>query len=72
MLGEGAFALDGDVDDALDDLLEGRGGLFVSPLTVRTLVHRAMTKPGARDRAQLVVMACQSGLVRAVPPHEGR
>ncbi|MBE4740710.1 MULTISPECIES: response regulator transcription factor [Streptomyces] len=38
--------------------------LYVSPLTVRTHVHRAMTKLGARDRAQLVVMAYQSGLVR--------
>lgn len=45
--------------------------LFVSPLTVRTHVHRAMTKLGARDRAQLVVMAYQSGLVRAVPPAGG-
>ncbi|MGW1667791.1 response regulator transcription factor [Streptomyces sp. NPDC002324] len=42
--------------------------LYVSPLTVRTHVHRAMTKLGARDRAQLVVMAYQSGLVRVPPP----
>ncbi|WP_330286183.1 response regulator transcription factor [Streptomyces sp. NBC_00576] len=42
--------------------------LYVSPLTVRTHVHRAMTKLGARDRAQLVVVAYQSGLVRALPP----
>ncbi|CBG73604.1 MULTISPECIES: response regulator transcription factor [Streptomyces] len=42
--------------------------LYVSPLTVRTHVHRAMTKLGARDRAQLVVMAYQSGLVRVTPP----
>jgi len=42
--------------------------LYVSPLTVRTHVHRAMTKLGARDRAQLVVIAYQSGLVRALPP----
>ena len=41
--------------------------LYVSPLTVRTHVHRAMTKLGARDRAQLVVIAYQSGLVRALP-----
>ena len=47
------------------------GKLYVSPLTVRTHVHRAMTKLGARDRAQLVVMAYQSGLVRAVPPNGG-
>ncbi|MEV3912539.1 response regulator transcription factor [Streptomyces canus] len=44
--------------------------LFVSPLTVRTHVHRAMTKLGARDRAQLVVMAYQSGLVQPLPPEE--
>ncbi|MEV6483705.1 response regulator transcription factor [Streptomyces sp. NPDC051576] len=43
--------------------------LYVSPLTVRTHVHRAMTKLDARDRAQLVVMAYQTGLVQApVPP----
>ncbi|MFI9169443.1 response regulator [Streptomyces lincolnensis] len=42
--------------------------LFVSPLTVRTHVHRAMTKLGARDRAQLVVMAYQTGLAQALPP----
>ncbi|MEV6594989.1 response regulator transcription factor [Streptomyces acidicola] len=44
------------------------GELVVSPLTVRTHVHRAMTKLGARDRAQLVVIAYQSGLVQAAPP----
>ena len=38
--------------------------LVVSPATVRTHVSRAMTKLGARDRAQLVVIAYQSGLVR--------
>jgi DNA-binding NarL/FixJ family response regulator len=41
--------------------------LYVSPLTVRTHVHRAMTKLDARDRAQLVVMAYQTGLVQAPP-----
>jgi DNA-binding NarL/FixJ family response regulator len=35
----------------------------VSPATVRTHVSRAMMKLRARDRAQLVVMAYQSGLV---------
>ncbi|MFI1732315.1 response regulator [Streptomyces acidicola] len=44
------------------------GKLVVSPLTVRTHVHRAMTKLGARDRARLVVIAYQSGLVQAAPP----
>jgi DNA-binding NarL/FixJ family response regulator len=38
--------------------------LVVSPLTVRTHIHRAMMKIGARDRAQLVVAAYQQGLVR--------
>jgi DNA-binding NarL/FixJ family response regulator len=36
--------------------------LVVSPLTAKTHVSRAMTKLGARDRAQLVVIAYQSGL----------
>lgn len=36
--------------------------LVVSPATVRTHVSRAMVKLGARDRAQLVVFAIQSGL----------
>ncbi|ADI05307.1 putative response regulator [Streptomyces bingchenggensis BCW-1] len=44
--------------------------LFVSPLTVRTHVQRAMNKLGARDRAQLVVIAYQSGLVRPAPPRD--
>jgi DNA-binding NarL/FixJ family response regulator len=38
--------------------------LEVSPLTVKTHVNRAMAKCGARDRAQLVVIAYESGLVR--------
>ncbi|GAA4610720.1 response regulator transcription factor [Actinoallomurus liliacearum] len=42
-------------------------GLVVSPLTVRTHLHRAMAKLDARDRAQLVVIAYQSGLVRPGP-----
>ncbi|MDQ3629192.1 MAG: response regulator transcription factor [Actinomycetota bacterium] len=40
------------------------GSLMLSPATVRTHVGRAMTKLGARDRAQLVVFAIQSGLSR--------
>jgi DNA-binding CsgD family transcriptional regulator len=36
----------------------------VSPLTAKTHVNRAMMKLGARDRAQLVIVAYQSGLVR--------
>jgi DNA-binding NarL/FixJ family response regulator len=38
-------------------------GLYLSPLTAKTHVSRIMTKLGARDRAQLVVMAYESGLV---------
>jgi DNA-binding NarL/FixJ family response regulator len=38
--------------------------LVLSPATARTHVHRSMVKLGARDRAQLVVFAYQSGLVR--------
>jgi DNA-binding NarL/FixJ family response regulator len=38
--------------------------LFLSPATAKTHVNRAMAKLGVRDRAQLVVFAFQSGLVR--------
>ena len=38
--------------------------LFLSPLTVKTHINRAMMKLAVRDRAQLVVLAYQSGLVR--------
>ncbi len=38
--------------------------LIVSPATAKTHVSRAMIKLGARDRAQLVVFAYESGLVR--------
>jgi DNA-binding NarL/FixJ family response regulator len=41
------------------------GRLYLSPLTVKTHVNRAMSKLGVRDRAQLVVIAYQTGLVRA-------
>jgi DNA-binding NarL/FixJ family response regulator len=37
--------------------------LVVSPLTAKTHVSRAMTKLGARDRAQVVVFAYEAGLV---------
>lgn len=47
-----------------DDIAER---LFVSPLTAKTHVNRSMMKLGARDRAQLVVHAYQSGLVRPEP-----
>jgi DNA-binding NarL/FixJ family response regulator len=43
--------------------------LVVSPATARTHVSRALVKLGARDRAQLVVFAYESGLVS--PGHAG-
>ncbi|MET9951709.1 response regulator transcription factor [Streptomyces sp. NPDC006339] len=43
--------------------------LHVSPLTAKTHVSRVMTKLTARDRAQLVVIAYESGLLR--PGREG-
>jgi DNA-binding NarL/FixJ family response regulator len=51
-----------------DDIAER---LYVSPLTAKTHINRTMTKLGARDRAQLVVLAYQTGLVRPgdPPPH---
>jgi DNA-binding NarL/FixJ family response regulator len=39
--------------------------LYMSPLTAKTHVSRSMTKLGVRDRAQLVVLAYETGLVRA-------
>jgi DNA-binding NarL/FixJ family response regulator len=38
--------------------------LVISPATARTHVSRSMVKLNARDRAQLVVFAYESGLVR--------
>jgi DNA-binding NarL/FixJ family response regulator len=38
--------------------------IYISPATVKTHASRAMTKLGARDRAQLVVFAYQAGLLR--------
>jgi DNA-binding NarL/FixJ family response regulator len=38
--------------------------LVLSPATAKTHVSRAMVKLGVRDRAQLVVVAYQTGLVR--------
>lgn len=36
--------------------------LFISPLTVKTHLNRAMTKTGTRDRSQLVILAFKAGL----------
>ncbi|MCP9953272.1 response regulator [Actinomadura madurae] len=37
--------------------------MAISPVTAKTHINRAMAKLGARDRAQLVVLAYESGLV---------
>jgi DNA-binding NarL/FixJ family response regulator len=42
------------------------GHLVLSTHTAKTHVNRAMTKLGVRDRAQLVVIAYETGLVRPV------
>ncbi|MGV8884938.1 MAG: response regulator [Microbacteriaceae bacterium] len=42
--------------------------LFLSPLTAKTHVSRMMSKLLARDRVQLVVVAYETGLVRAGRP----
>ena len=42
--------------------------LVLSPATARTHVSRTMVKLRARDRAQLVVVARQTGLVSPSPP----
>lgn len=42
--------------------------LGISPMTAKTHVSRAMFKVGARDRAQLVVFAYESGLASAPGP----
>lgn len=41
--------------------------MVISPATAKTHVHRAMTKLRVRDRAQLVVLAYESGLVTPTP-----
>ncbi len=46
--------------------------MVLSPMTVKTHVSRAMTKLGARDRAQLVVFAYQTGLVSPRDPSPPR
>lgn len=40
------------------------GELFLSPATSRTYVSRLLSRLGARDRAALVVLAYETGLVR--------
>lgn len=38
--------------------------LFISPMTAKTHVRRMMAKLDAHDRAQLVVAAYESGIIR--------
>ena len=45
--------------------------LFLSPHTVKTHVNRAMTKLDVRDRAQLVILAYENGLVAPRRPYPG-
>jgi DNA-binding NarL/FixJ family response regulator len=40
------------------------GELYLSPATARTYVSRLLAKTGARDRAALVILAYETGLVR--------
>ena len=42
--------------------------LHVSPATAKTHVGRLLTKLDARDRAQLIITAYESGLISAHPP----
>ncbi|MFF8381361.1 response regulator [Streptomyces sp. NPDC015661] len=42
--------------------------MVITPMTAKTHVNRAMTKLAARDRAQLVVLAYESGLVAPRTP----
>jgi DNA-binding NarL/FixJ family response regulator len=44
--------------------------LFVSEATVRTHVTHILAKPGLRDRVRAVVLAYESGLIRAGGPRE--
>jgi DNA-binding NarL/FixJ family response regulator len=44
---------------------EMAGALFVSDSTVKTHVARVLTKLGLRDRAQAVIVAYETGLVRS-------
>ena len=44
------------------------GELVISPATAKTHVSRVMMKLGARDRAQLVVIAYETGLVKPRGP----
>jgi DNA-binding NarL/FixJ family response regulator len=53
-----------------NDQIAGR--MVISPITAKTHLNRAMIKLRARDRAQLVVLAYESGLVSPGNPGPGR
>ncbi|MGW1541982.1 response regulator transcription factor [Streptomyces sp. NPDC002309] len=71
---EDLAALTAEEREVMGRVAEGRSNaeiaekLLVSAPDVRSHVDRAMTKLSARDRAQLVVIAYQSGLAGALPP----
>ena len=44
--------------------------LYISLATARTHVGHLLTKLMARDRAQLVITACETGLVTPRPPRQ--
>ena len=52
------------VGEGLSPTRRSPARLVVSPPTAKTHVSRAMVKLHARDRAQLVVLAYETGLVR--------
>ncbi|WP_250029368.1 response regulator [Paractinoplanes maris] len=68
--GAALAALTGRERDVLTEVARGLANddiaatLHLSPATVRTYVSRLLSKLGARDRAQLVVVAYRTGLVR--------
>jgi DNA-binding NarL/FixJ family response regulator len=68
----GAAVLDGLTDREVEVLRPVARGLsnvelgehlYVTPATVKTHVSRLLLKLGARDRAQLIIIAYESGLV---------
>jgi hypothetical protein len=56
----------------LELLIEVADALFISPATVKTHVSHLFTKLHARDRAQLVMLAYEAGVVAPGVPGRGR
>lgn len=63
---DGVIAVGVAAEGLSDDEIADR--MVISPLTAKTHVNRAMIKLQARDRAQLVVLAYESGLVSPRAP----